>query len=109
MGRSFLDADVEVVIADVLTPDTIAIYRRQLPGCVVVHLRLPLEEARRRAASRRVWLTDQEFTALHHADAAAELTSDHALDVRDLGVEEQVAAVERLWGSSSSGLVGGGV
>lgn len=97
LAAAFLDAGIEVVVADVLTAETIGLCRELLPGCVVVHLQVPLEEARRRAATRPRWLTDQEFLMLHRADAAAALGADHVLDVRHLTVDEQVRAVESLW------------
>ncbi|HET8987395.1 MAG TPA: hypothetical protein VFN43_02700 [Humibacillus sp.] len=102
LARSFHEAGVEVVVADVLTPETLAICRELLPGCLVVHLTLPLDDARRRAASRPVWLTDEEFTDLHQTDAATDLAADHRLDVRSLSADEQAAAVERLWRESSA-------
>jgi len=61
---------IEVVVADVLTPETCDLYRRELPGCLIVHMTVGLPEAMRRAASRKVWLTDHEFRMLHEADAA---------------------------------------
>lgn len=48
-----------------------------LPGCVVVRLTVPLEEAWRRASTRPVWLTDDEFVALHEADALSAPAADH--------------------------------
>lgn len=103
LARGFVGEGIEVVVADVLTPDTLVTYRKVLPGCVVVHLTLPLEEARRRAATRPVWLTDAEFVALHHADAAAELAADHVLEVGGLGPAQQAAAVDALWRAGAGG------
>jgi hypothetical protein len=103
LARGFVGEGIEVVVADVLTPDTLVTYRKVLPGCVVVHLTLPLEEARRRAATRPVWLTDAEFVALHHADAAAELAADHVLEVGGLGPAQQAAAVDALWRAGAAG------
>lgn len=97
LARNVIDAGIDVVVADVLTPGTSALYRELLPGCLVVHLTVPLEEARRRAATRTVWLTDEEFVGLHEADAAADLAADHVIDVRGLDPDEQAAAVEEVW------------
>ena len=55
VAANFLRSGVEVVVADVLTPDTVTLYRNHLPGCVVVRLTVSLTEALRRASSRRVW------------------------------------------------------
>ena len=110
LASGFVTADIEVVVADVLTRETLPLYRELLPGCVVVRLTVPLEEARRRAATRQVWLTDEEFGALHRADAAAHLAADHTLDVRDLTPQQQSAVVDQLWArgprnsSATSGL-----
>jgi hypothetical protein len=56
------------VIADVLTRDTDEVYRRLLPDVVIVHLRVSLAEARRRAAMRPMYITEQEFLSLHMSD-----------------------------------------
>jgi len=45
MARPFVDAGVDVVIADVLTPHTAPLYRRELPHCLLVHPSVPFEEA----------------------------------------------------------------
>ncbi len=88
-----------MTITDVLTPETAAVYREELPGCLVVHLRVPLAEARRRATTRQVWLTDAEFTDLHGIDAADPPPVDHVVDVAGYSIDEQVAAVGALWAS----------
>jgi predicted kinase len=99
-GR-FVESGIEVVVADVLTPETLAVYRERLPGCLVVRLTVPLDEAWRRAATRAQWLTDEEFVALYEADAAAAPAADHVLDVRDLGLDAQAATVADLWARAS--------
>ncbi len=58
-----------MAIADVVTPATADVYRQQLRGCLLVHLTITLAEAHRRAATRLVWLTEEEFDQLHRADA----------------------------------------
>lgn len=102
LGRRFLAAGFDVTIADVVTPETAAVYREELPGCLVVHLRVPLAAARRRATTRRVWLTDAEFTELHRIDAADPPAVDHSVDVAGYSLEEQVAAVGKLWALDST-------
>ena len=86
-----------VVVADVVTPETLAIYRSAMPNCMTVHLVVTLEEARRRARTRRIWLTEVEFSALHRADQEAPPPVDHHLDVTGLGFDAQVAAVDAIW------------
>ena len=39
LAANFLAEDIDVVITDVLTPETAALYREELPGCRVVRLR----------------------------------------------------------------------
>ncbi len=97
LARRFVGAGFDVVVVDVLTPRTAELYRRELRGCVVVHLVVSPREAARRAATRPAWLTADEFDALHRADRAAPPAADHRLDVTQLSAEEQVAAVERVW------------
>jgi predicted kinase len=65
LARNLTGAGFAVTVADVVTADALAAYRAELPDCFVVHLALPLEEARRRASSRTVYLTDDEFDLLH--------------------------------------------
>ena len=50
-GRSLREG-FEVAMADVLTPATALVYRRELPDCLLVHLTVTLAEARRRAGTR---------------------------------------------------------
>lgn len=102
LGRRFLAAGFDVTIADVLTPETAVVYREQLPSCLVVHLRVPLAEARRRATTRQVWLTEAQFTELHRIDAADPPPVDHSLDVAAYSLEEQLAAVGALWTTNSA-------
>jgi predicted kinase len=97
LARNFLAMGIEVVVADVLTPETCDLYRRELPGCLVVHMTVGLPEAMRRAASRKVWLTDDEFLMLHEADAANPPHADHRIQVDTLDVQSQTENVARLW------------
>src|SRR4051812_40071421 len=65
LARRFLEAEVDVVIADVMTPDTAEMYRTLLPDIFIVHLRVSLAKARRRAAMRPTYITELEFLTLH--------------------------------------------
>jgi hypothetical protein len=97
LARNFVAVGIEVVVADVLTPETCSIYRRELPGCLIVHLTVGFPEALRRAATRKVWLTDDEFRMLHEADAASPPAADHRIQVDGLDLQEQVQKVESQW------------
>lgn len=101
LARNFLSEDIEVVIADVLTPGTQAIYRHHLPGCRIVRLTVSWAEALRRAGTRQVWLTDDEFRLLHDADAADPPKADHVIDVDRLDPAAQLEAVEGAWCAES--------
>ncbi|WP_427887186.1 hypothetical protein ACQHIV_29870 [Kribbella sp. GL6] len=98
IARNLLAANIEVVIADVLTPETSELYRRELPECLIVHLVVGLPEALRRARSRQMWLTDAEFRLLHEADAANPPYADHHIQVDTLDLPNQIVAVARIWG-----------
>lgn len=99
LARNFLAAGIEVVIADVLTPQTSNLYRQELPGCLIVHLVVGLPEAVRRAATRKVWLTDAEFRMLHESDASNPPAADHRIQVDTLDLHQQTETVARVWGT----------
>lgn len=101
LARSFHAAGFDVILADVLTPVTLELYRQRLSGCLIVRLHVSDQEARRRAATRTVHLTDAEFTHLHDQDRDDPPPADHDLDVTNLTIEEQAAVVTALWRNSS--------
>lgn len=101
LARRFLEAQIEVVLADLVTPSTASIYRRELPGVRVVRLRLPLADARRRAAQRPVHLTDHEFADLHESDRSSRFFADASIEVARLAFDEQVDAVLGLWSADA--------
>lgn len=96
LASNFVGQGINVTVADVVNPITLALYRELLPDVLVVRLTLGLEEARRRAAQRTVYLTDAEFEELHRQQGD-NLQVDHELDVADMGIDEQVAAVMKIW------------
>ena len=100
LARGFHEAGFEVVVADVVTPATAALYRAGLPDVLLVHLRISLAGARRRAATRPVHLTDEEFALLHGWQADPP-PADVVLDVDGMGPEQQVAAIRRHWTAGS--------
>jgi predicted kinase len=97
LARRFLKSQIEVVLADVVTQASAAVYRRQLEDLQIIRLRLPLDEARRRARLRPVRLTEREFQDLYRLDAASTFPVDHIVDVADLDPDGQAEAVRRLW------------
>ena len=96
LARRFLEAGIEVVLADVVDASTISPYRGRLPGLLAVRLRLSLEAARHRAAQRPIHLTSAEFDALHAREAGGPVV-DEVIDVDGLGLDEQCAAVRAAW------------
>lgn len=100
MARRFRDAGFDVVVVDVVTPRTALLYRRELAGCVLVHLVATFEEATRRAATRPSWLTSEELRALHDRDRASPPAVDHRLEVTAMTLDQQVAAAEAIWATA---------
>jgi predicted kinase len=101
LARKLLAAGFDVILADILTPVTLVLYRQRLSGCLIVRLHVSDQEARRRAATRTVYVTDAEFTHLHDQDRDDSPPADHDLDVTDLTIEEQAVVVTALWRNSS--------
>ena len=97
LARRFLRAGVEVVLADLVTPTTAPLYRRGLADLRIVRLQLPLDEARRRARLRPVYLTEREFDELHKLEVSSAYDVDAVLDVGHLAFPEQLRAVADLW------------
>jgi predicted kinase len=100
VARNLADAGFVVTIADVVTAESLAAYRAELPDCVVVHLALSLPEARERAATRTVYLTDDEFELLHEMMGSPP-DVDVVLDIGGLTVDEQTDVIRRAWISAS--------
>jgi predicted kinase len=97
LARRFASSGIEVVIADVLTPRTAELYRERLPAVLIVHLRISLAEARRRATQRPVYLTDAEFELLHRPQVDDVTRYDDVIDVDGLELAAQVEAVRDRW------------
>jgi adenylylsulfate kinase-like enzyme len=96
LARNFLASGFNVVVTDVVTSATLAVYRELLADVVVVHLLVSLAEARRRARTRPVYLTNEEFEALHQ-DQSGLVSVDHRLDVTQLDPAEQLRQVRTIW------------
>lgn len=104
LARNLLAAGFEVTIADVLTPATSLLYRDSLPGCLIVHLRISLDSARRRAATRTVYLSGSEFEVLHRNDAGDPPEADVVIQVDDMDVDEQLRQVRRAWNGTHASI-----
>lgn len=93
---SFAAAGFDVVATDVLLWDSGSVYREHALPPLIVHLHVSLEEALRRATTRRVHLTDQEFRHLHAAERGAEFADAH-IDATELSLDELTQALAGLW------------
>jgi predicted kinase len=96
LARNFAAAGFHVTLTDVVTPRTLAVYRELLPDVLVIRLTVSPEEAWRRARTRKIYLTDEEFETLHRAQAEP-LAVDRELDVTQLDQGEQLRRVQALW------------
>ena len=94
--HNFLTAGFNVTLADVVDSQSLAAYRRLIPEVLIVRLLVSLEEARRRARQREMYLTGVEFEALH-AKQSVPLAVDHQLEVTHLSLQEQSERVRALW------------
>lgn len=105
LARNFHRAGFDVVIADFVTADSLAVYRNQLAECFVIHLRISLDGALARASTRKVYLTDDEFVLLHEMIASPP-AADLVLEVDDLSLTEQIGLIRRAWHGSGSARAG---
>jgi hypothetical protein len=96
VGQNFVAAGFEVTVADVVTAEALREYRAELPDCVVVHLRITLRQARHRARTRKVYITDEEFE-LSHALMKSPPDVDLVLDVNGMTVDEQITSIRDAW------------
>lgn len=96
LARNFRAAGFNVILTDVINPTTLIEYRRLLPEVLVIRLAVSLDEAWRRAQSRNVYLTAEEFEILH-VQQAGPLAVNHELDVTHLDQAQQTARVRALW------------
>lgn len=100
LARNFRDDAYDTVVADFATPASLRIYRDELPDAFVVQLTMARPEARRRASSRRIFLTPDEFELLHDL-AATPLPVDLVVDVTRMSLERQIETLRSAWLSES--------
>ena len=93
---SFHEHDVNVIATDVFLGNAFSAYTGSRLPPLVVHLHVSLAEALRRAGTRRVHLTDDEFQLLHESEQGAS-AADVSIDTTDLSPEECAAQILRLW------------
>lgn len=98
---NFTQADIDVVITDVLTPASADLYRQFLTECLIVRIVVTFEEAQRRAATRKLFLTAGEFEALHRADRLDPPPTDHIVEADLLSPGAQARVIHDLWTSTN--------
>lgn len=99
IGRNLLRAGFDLTVADFVTPESLECYRAELAACFVVHLRISLEGAWERAATRPTYLTESEFELLHELIAVPP-DADVILDVDGLTLPEQLVAIREIWSAA---------
>lgn len=100
LARNFLADGFAVTASDVVTSEVLPVYRAQLPECFIVHLAISLDEARARATTRPVYITDQEFELLHRVTATPPAV-DLVIDVTDMTVGEQISRIRDAWAQAT--------
>lgn len=96
LSRNLQQEGFDVVIADFVTPASLAVYRSELPDCFVAHLQISLPGALERASTRKVYLTAEEFELLHHLIESSP-DADVVLNVEGMQIDEQTTALEIAW------------
>lgn len=99
---SFRDAGFAVVATDVLLWDTGDAYRSHQARPLIVHLHVSLDEALRRAATRRVHLTDAEFRHLYAAERGGQ-SAHVTVESTDLSLPELTTTVADIWSRDARG------
>jgi hypothetical protein len=94
---AFAASGFESVVGDMVTPETVHLYRQLKDGAVIVALRLSLEEASRRASTRVQHLTDEEFRRLYERETTADGLADVVLDVDAMDIPGQTRLIEQVW------------
>jgi hypothetical protein len=96
LAGSFLAGGFDVILTDVVLAAPSGIYRDGGPATLIVRLDASLAETRRRAGTRPVFLTWEEFDQLHRA-AEAWTGADAVIDAENLTLGELVDEIDRVW------------
>ena len=99
LTRSFVEAGYTVVIADLLTEETLPLYRAGLAGLAVRLVRLlpTLEEAQRRNRDRGLWVQPERVASLY-AQQAQFAGADETLDTTSVSAEAVAALLAPVLG-----------
>jgi adenylylsulfate kinase-like enzyme len=96
LARNLIGAGFVVTASDIVTSEVLPVYRSHLPECFIVHLAITLDEARTRATTRPVYITDEEFELLHRISATPPPV-DLILDVTGMTVDDQIKYIGNAW------------
>jgi chloramphenicol 3-O-phosphotransferase len=104
LARGFVGAGFKVVVADLLTEETLPLYRAGLAGLPVRVVRLlpSLEEAQRRNRARGRWVTPARVALLYAQQAALAFVGE-TLDTTALPAAAVAARLAPLLGASAAG------
>lgn len=97
LSDGFTVAGFETVVADVLTPASMRIWREAAPGAVVVRLVLGADAALQRLGGRHRFITEEELRWTYAGEAAEPLGADLDLPVGGLTPDAQLARIEEAW------------
>lgn len=100
LARRFVRRGYDVVVVDVLSEETAALYREMLAEPLIVRLAVSYDEAVRRAHTREVFLTWDEFRMLHEQQAGMS-GADRRVDVDGLSVGQAVERLAELWATGA--------
>lgn len=100
LAKNFVSAGIDVVIVDVLDNNTAALYQELLDDSLIIRLEVSYEEALRRAKTRAVHLSWEEFRALH-VQQGAFTSADVSLDTTQLSPDDTASAVLAHWTARS--------
>ena len=102
LAAAFAEDGADVVIADVVTTDTAALYRQAMVRgpLTVVHLTIAPGLAHERATGRHYSLTDEQFFALHTAQEQFR-EFDYQLDTSATSVPDAAASISSMLDKSA--------
>lgn len=99
LAGNFVSHGIDVVIVDVLSEETASLYRELLPDPLIVRLSVDYPEALRRAQTRKVHLSWDEFRALH-AQQTSLKAADVQVDTTHLSAQDTADRLMGLWTGS---------
>ncbi|TDD08679.1 hypothetical protein E1292_11105 [Nonomuraea deserti] len=96
LAGNFVAAGMDVVVADVLNEETLAVYRASLRDLLVMRLRVAYACARERAMGRPVHFTWDGFAMLFREQESV-AGADLWLDTTELTVNETAGRLLAMW------------